>query len=121
MNHLFFQFNKTSVTMKSLQVIPFILFAVGTAFGHASATTPTEPIALEMSKGPGAPCITTDAILEDLLQMGILKTRKNASFLLEKDRLIVNDEWQSTEVLKQFVKKYKIDKASSWIVYNYSM
>ena len=121
MNLLFFHLNKTSVTMKSLQIIPFILFAVGTAFGHTSATTQTEPIALEISKDPVVPCITTDAILEDLLEMGILKTRKNASFLLEKNRLIVNDEWQSTEVLKHFVKKYKIDKASSWIVYNYSM
>jgi hypothetical protein len=121
MNHLFFQFNKTSVIMKSLQVIPFILFAVSTAFGHTSATTPIAPVTFETTKDPGVPSITTDAILEDLLQMGILKTRKNASFLLEKNRLIVNDEWQSEEVLKQFVKKYKIDKASSWIVYNYSM
>ena len=103
--------------MKSLLFIPFLLLFATFAFSH-NTTDVTPP---QIAHGEPSSPAHTDAILNDLIELGIVKTKAKASFLLEKDRLIVNDVWQDKSVLTYFVQKYKIDKVSTWVVYNYSM
>lgn len=106
--------------MKSLQIIPVLLLFALSAMGTPVTTSTTKVISPVTQNGIPAPA-TTDAILNDLVELGIIKDKSKASFLLEKGRLIVNDEWQDKDTLAYFVKKYSINKADTWIVYNYSM
>lgn len=106
--------------MKSLQIIPVLLLLAVAAMSAPTTTSNATMVTLVVQNGPTAPT-TTDAILNDLVELGIIKNKSKASFLLEKGRLIVNDEWQDKDTLAYFVKKYNINKADTWIVYNYSM
>ncbi len=106
--------------MKSLQIIPVLLLLAVSAISAPITTSTASVVAPVTQNGPTAPA-TTDAILNDLVELGIIKNKSKASFLLEKGRLIVNDEWQDKDTLAYFVKKYNINKSDTWIVYNYSM